>query len=68
MELVYTGHHDVAEVALPFGGAAVVEHGASFDFPDELAEQLLEQPNNWRPAEKAAAKTTRKGVSTDGDS
>lgn len=57
MELVYMGGCDAVEVPLPAGGAVVVGHGESHDFADPAhAALLLEQPDNWQPANPAAKK------------
>lgn len=52
MELTYVGAHDAVEVRVPdWPAEPVVENGASFDFPDDVAELLLEQPDNWQRTE-----------------
>jgi hypothetical protein len=49
MELTYVGAHDAVEVRIPdWPAEPTVEHGCSYDFPDEIAELLLEQPSNWQ--------------------
>jgi hypothetical protein len=44
MKVTYSGASSVGvELVLPGGGAVFVEHGASVDVPDEVAQNLLEQ-------------------------
>lgn len=61
MELTYVGPHDAVEIDLPLDQAqktqtVVVAHGDSYDFSDEDAGRLLEQPTNWKPAAAAPPK------------
>ena len=52
MELTYTGGHDAVEVRVPdWGPQPTVANGDSYDFPDAIAELLLEQPDNWQRTE-----------------
>ncbi len=49
MELTYVGGHDAVQVRVPdWPLEPEVAYGCSFDFPDEIAELLLEQPSNWQ--------------------
>lgn len=45
----YVGNHDAVEVA-----GLVVKRGESADFPAQIAKSLLDQPDNWQPAEAVA--------------
>jgi hypothetical protein len=59
MEITYIGVHDAVEVDLPNGSTTPpIENGATYDFPPEFAQQLLEQQSNWqRPAAPKAPRT-----------
>jgi hypothetical protein len=48
--LTYTGPFDAVEVPLPDGSDVVVERGKQSDFPDEVAQGLLAQADNWKSA------------------
>jgi hypothetical protein len=63
MELIYQGGHDTVTVPLPDGREPEVKQGDSFDFPDDYAKQLLEQPSNW--ARPAAPKTPKSQADAD---
>lgn len=49
-ELRYVGPIDAVEVPLEYGGHIVVARDGTAEFPDELAERLLEQAANWQRA------------------
>jgi hypothetical protein len=54
MELTYIGVHDAVDVHNPdWPLEPTVAQGESFDFPDAIAEQLLEQPSNWQRTQPA---------------
>jgi hypothetical protein len=55
MKLVYRGPHRGVYVPLPDGREIEVAHGQAAEFPDEVADSLLEQAGNWEPAEKPSA-------------
>jgi hypothetical protein len=49
---VYVGPHDEVEVAAT---GDIVRRGEAVDVPEELAQQLDEQPDNWaKPTTRAA--------------
>jgi len=57
MKVTYCGASSVGvELVLPTGGVVFVEHGASVDVPDEVADNLLDQ-GEWiaTPTPKKAA-------------
>lgn len=47
----------LGDLAIPSLGIEV-KAGATFDVSDEVAKSLLEQPENWAAADKAAANVT----------
>lgn len=54
--VVYTGPHDGVQIVLPDGTEELVTHGGELETTDEHANALLDQPDNWQPVKKAAAK------------
>lgn len=54
MKLTYIGPHDGVTVPQPLGGHKEVKQGEPTQLPDSLIEQLLEQSENWRPADAKA--------------
>lgn len=59
MKLIYRGPHAGVYVPLPDGREIEAERGQAAEFPDQIAESLLEQPGNWQP-DKPAAKAAKK--------
>ena len=52
MNLTYVGGHDAVDVRVPdWAPEPTVANGESYDFPDAVAELLLEQPTNWQRTE-----------------
>lgn len=54
MKLVYIGRFDEVAVEDISGFTALVKNGESFDVPDELADKLLEQAENYKKADAPA--------------
>lgn len=61
MRVEYCGPYD--EVDVP-DLDALVPKGQPIEVDEEIGLRLLEQPKNWRPAEKPAARSTKKTAST----
>lgn len=57
MRVEYQGAHDGVDVHLPSGIVRTVMRGDAADFPDDVAESLLEQAGQWKRV--AAAKTPK---------
>lgn len=56
MKLTYVGRHDAVDVPLPDGREPTVENGGQFDFPADIAEQLLAQGDEWEQADSTSKK------------
>jgi hypothetical protein len=46
-ERTYNGAHPEVELVLPDGSVHSVKHGEAIEVPDEVAENLDQQENNW---------------------
>lgn len=53
MNIRYVGPYDVVEIAAT---GQVCDRGGTVDVDDELAERLLEQPDNWQADTKSKPK------------
>lgn len=51
-KLTYIGPHDEVEVEVAPNKWAEVKNNGTIEVSDQLAEALLEQPDNWKPATK----------------
>lgn len=51
-KLTYIGPHDEVEVEVAPNKWAEVKNKGTIEVGDQLAESLLEQPDNWKPATK----------------
>lgn len=51
-KLTYIGPHAEVEVEVAPNKWAEVKNGAAIEVGDQLAESLLEQTDNWKPATK----------------
>lgn len=60
MQITYVGPFEDGVVVITKTGEVVVAKGASYDFPAELAQSLLEQADNWKPTPKRAADNEKK--------
>lgn len=56
MRLKYAGVHAGVHFRLPDGRQLEVEHGKTVDVPDEVGRSMLEQADNWKPADADARK------------
>lgn len=58
MKIQYIGMFDAVEVPAwrdpQTGYGRVAQRGEAVDIPDTIAEGLLDQPDNWAPAEPPA--------------
>jgi len=51
-KLTYIGPHDEVEIEVAPNKWADVKSEGTIEVGDQLAESLLEQPDNWKPATK----------------
>ncbi len=61
MRLTYIGGIDSVDVPLEYGGEVTVARGETADFPDELAQRMLEQSDIWKLADAPKAKAKKAG-------
>lgn len=55
MQIVYVGPHDGVEV-LEIWDPPVVTPNTPIDVPEDVANRLLQQPNNWQAVKTPAPK------------
>jgi hypothetical protein len=58
MKLIYVGRHGAVDVPMPGGAIDSVAWGEELTTSTEHAESLLEQHDNWKPADTAGKKST----------